>query len=53
MSEGGMLYLILVSGAWLIFAAVLFLGMMRTSPPSVGTHARTEPPPAGAAHQKG
>ncbi len=54
MSEGNMLYLILVVVGFVGFVATLLWGMMRTSPPDVGRHARTEAEgPFAAAHQKG
>jgi hypothetical protein len=52
MTEGQMLYLIIVVAAALTFVATLFWGMIATSPPSVGTHARTAAA-MDAAPQKG
>jgi hypothetical protein len=42
MSEGGMLYLILVVVSFLTFVGTLFWGMLSTSDPRVAGHARTE-----------
>jgi hypothetical protein len=42
MSEGGMLYLILVVVCFLGFVGALFWGMLSTSDPRVAGHARTE-----------
>lgn len=54
MTEFGMLYLILVVVGFLCFVGGLAYGMMATSPPAVGAHARTEQRhPLGAAHQGG
>lgn len=54
MSEGNMLYLILVVVGFVSFVATLLWAMLRTSPPDVGRHARTEAEaPFGVAHQKG
>ncbi len=54
MSEGGMLYLILVGVGFASFVGTLLWGMTTTSPPGVGTHARTETQrPLATAHQNG
>ena len=54
MTEGGMLYLILICAGFLSLLGTLFWGMMRTSPPTIGTHAQTEKRGEFApAHQNG
>jgi hypothetical protein len=48
MSEGNLLYLILICVAFVGFAGGLFWGMVATSPPDIGAHAKTEDQPTHA-----